>query len=183
MKVGIFGIGDLAANYLQRLTYSLEERFLYPFSIEPELALPASAFNSVKKQYFAPALMSQLKSAFPGDAKYALGITEVDLYGISLNYVFGDANPDDRVAVASVYRLRPEFYGHAPDDRLLSDRLLKETMHQLSHAQGLNHCYNQTCVMFYANNIYDIDQKSFLFCLDCEKKLKKTAALDRNAQT
>lgn len=181
MKVGIFGIGDLPSNFLQRLSLGLEERFLYPFSVEPALALPTSAFNSVKKQYFAPALMAQLKNA-PSGLKYALGIADVDLYGISLNFIFGDASPEDRIALVSLWRLRPEFYGHNPDEGLLSDRLLKESMHQLSHAQGLNHCYNQTCVMFYANNIYDIDKKSFLFCQDCERKLKKTAALDRQSQ-
>lgn len=180
MKVGIFTVGDVDLRLLYRLVCGLEERFLYKFLIESSLSAPTSAFNSVKKQYFAPALLNKMKVALSPEIKYALGITKVDLYGISLNYIFGDANVDERMAIVSYHRLRPEFYGHNGQNGVLFDRLLKESMHQLAHILGAKHCYNQLCVMYYSNNIYDIDKKSSLFCPECEKKLKKTAAYDRS---
>jgi len=179
VKVGIFTVGDVDLRLLYRLACGLEERFLYKFLIESSLSAPTSAFNAVKKQYFAPALLNRIKVAFPPEIKYALGITRVDLYGVSLNYIFGDANADERIALVSYHRLRPEFYGHTTENTLLFDRILKESMHQLAHVLGSKHCYNQNCVMYYSNNIYDIDRKTSLFCSECEKKLKKAAAYDR----
>lgn len=179
MKVGIFTVGEVDLRLLYQLVCCIEERFLYRFQIESSLSAPTSAFNAVKKQYFAPALMSKMKSSFSPEIKYALGVTRLDLYGTSLNYIFGDANPGEKIAIVSYHRLRPEFYGHEPDGNLLFDRMLKEAMHQLAHILGSKHCYNRNCVMYYSNNIFDIDKKSSLFCAECEKKLKKTATLDR----
>jgi len=179
VKVGLFTIGDVDLRHLHRLTAHLEERFFYRFEITANLSAPTSAFNAVKKQYFAPAIFNRIKTAFSPDFKYAIGVTHVDLYGISLNYIFGDANCDEKIALVSTHRLRPEFYGHTPESFLFFDRLLKESMHQMAHAIGSKHCYNQSCVMHYSHNIYDIDKKTSLFCSDCEKKLKKTAAFDR----
>lgn len=180
MKIGIFAIGDLDLKLLHRVVCGLEERFLYKFLVESNIALPASAFNSAKKQYFAPTLLSNIKSVFSSEIKYALAITEVDLYGISLNYIFGDANTDDRIGIVSYHRLRPDFYNHPPDQGLLYERMLKESSHQLAHLLGAKHCYNRACVMCYSSNIYDIDKKSSLFCAECEKRLRKTAIGDRS---
>jgi archaemetzincin len=180
LKIGVFTVGEVDVRLLYRLVCCLEERFLYKFSVESSVNAPSSAFNAVKKQYFAPALMNKLKLAFPADMKYAMALTCLDLYGASLNYVFGDANTADRIAIISYHRLRPEFYGHDPENSLLFERLLKESMHQLAHILGSKHCYNRNCVMYYSSNIYDIDKKSSLFCPDCERKLKKAAAYDRS---
>lgn len=179
VKIGLFTVGDVDLRLLYRLSCNLEERFLYEFFIESSLSAPTSAFNAVKKQYFAPALFNRIKGSFSPVIKYALALTCVDLYGVSLNYIFGDANPEERIALVSYHRLRPQFYGHSPQNGLLFERILKESMHQIAHVLGSKHCYDQVCVMYYSNNIYDIDRKSSLFCPDCEKKLKKTAAYDR----
>lgn len=179
MKIGVFTIGDVNLRLLYRLAAALEERFLYTFVVESNLSAPTSAFNAVKQQYFAPALLTRIKAAFHPNLKYALGVTSVDLYGVSLNYIFGDSSVEERIGLVSLHRLFPEFYGHAPDAPLLFDRVLKESMHQLAHVLSAKHCYNQSCVMFYSNNIYDIDGKMSLFCGECEKRLKKTAILDR----
>ncbi len=180
MKIGVFTIGDVDLRLLYRLVCCLEERFLYKFLIESNCPAPTSAFNAAKKQYFAPALINKVKLSFRGDVKYSLGVTRLDLYSSSLNTVYGDANLNEKIAVTSYYRLRPEFYAYQTGENPLFDRLLKEAMHQLSHAIGLKHCYNRHCVLYYSSTIYDIDQKSSLFCLDCEKKLKKTASYDRS---
>ena len=179
MRVGLFAVGDIDLRIISQLSCELEERFLYKFGLESSLSTPTSAFNAVKKQYFAPALLNRIKTAFPPAIKYALGLTRVDLYGVSLNYIYGDANVDDRIALVSYHRLRPQFYGHLTDEKLLFDRLLKESTHELAHVLGLKHCYNPACVMYYSTYIYDIDKKTSLFCSECEKRLKKAVVLDR----
>ncbi|MCL5055991.1 MAG: peptidase zinc-dependent [Firmicutes bacterium] len=179
MKIGVFTIGEVDLRLLYRLICCLEERFLYKFLVSSNYPPPASAFNAVKKQYFAPALMNKAKLSFHEDVKYSLGITRLDLYSSSLSAVFGDANLNEKIALTSYYRLSPKFYAYQNGENPLFDRLLKEAVHQLSHILGLKHCYNRHCVLYYSSTIYDIDQKSSLFCADCEKKLKKAAAYDR----
>lgn len=182
VKIGLFAIGEVDSTLLNRVVCGLEERFFYRFFIESSLSLPSNAFNSAKKQYFAPTLLSNIKMIFPSEIKYAMGITQADLYGVSLNYIFGDANPEERTGIVSYHRLRPEFYNHPPDFYVVCERLLKESTHQLAHLLGGKHCYNRMCVMYYSSNIYDIDQKTSLFCSECEKRLKKIAAHDRSSE-
>jgi len=45
-------------------------------------------------------------------------------------------------ALVSARRLRQEFYGLAPDQALLEQRLLKEAIHEIGHTCTLTHCEN-----------------------------------------
>jgi archaemetzincin len=47
----------------------------------------------------------------------------------------------------------------------------KETLHELGHILGLEHCPNPRCVMSFSNSIYDVDRKEARFCEMCKKKL------------
>ncbi|NKE72819.1 hypothetical protein MNODULE_18880 [Nitrospiraceae bacterium HYJII51-Mn-bac16s-1-B09] len=96
-----------------------------------------------------------------------LGVVALDLYAADLNFVFGEADSREGVAVVSVARLKPEFYGLPPDDALLHLRLLKEAVHELGHTYGLGHCPDLTCVMHFSNELKETDQKGESFCPEC----------------
>ncbi|TAK07877.1 MAG: hypothetical protein EPO39_05635 [Candidatus Manganitrophaceae bacterium] len=55
-----------------------------------------------------------------------LGVVAVDLYAADQNFIFGEADPREGVAVISVARLEPEWDGLPPDETLFHRRLLKE---------------------------------------------------------
>ena len=71
------------------------------------------------------------------------------------------------VAVISLHRLTPEFYGEAEDPRLLLERAVKEAIHETGHMLGLTHCQRPGCIMRFSNAIADTDNKGPGLCEDC----------------
>ena len=71
-----------------------------------------------------------------------------------------------------LHRLNNKFYGIPEDNALLSERLVKEVIHELGHNFGLVHCRNQECVMKSSTYVEDIDLKSLEMCDRCREELK-----------
>jgi archaemetzincin len=102
----------------------------------------------------------------PQDWRF-LAIADVDLYIPILKYVFGEAQMGGPCAVVSIHRLRQEFYGLAPDRPLLSQRLLKESVHELGHTLDLRHCQDYRCVMASSHSVEWIDLRESTMCDSC----------------
>ncbi|ASJ14347.1 archaemetzincin family Zn-dependent metalloprotease [Thermococcus radiotolerans] len=134
----------------------------------------SDAYNPLRRQYlgrrFLPALSEVGRKR---RARAVLGITNLDLYEEGLNFIFGLAHSGLGAAVISTFRLRPEFYGEAPDERLFVERTIKEAMHELGHVFGLGHCPDERCVMHFSNSIVDTDIKEPVYCPPCLRRLKK----------
>ncbi|MEM2352254.1 MAG: archaemetzincin family Zn-dependent metalloprotease [Thermoproteota archaeon] len=135
------------------------------------LKTPLYAYDKARKQYNSTLLLEHLAAVKPKGYGKCLGIFNVDIYARGLNFVFGEAIPNGGEALISLYRLRPEFYGDPPDEKLFRARVVKEAVHELGHAFGLTHCINSECVMHFSNSIIDTDFKSIQPCLACQTKL------------
>ena len=96
-----------------------------------------------------------------------LAICDFDAYSGHLNFVFGEAYVDGSISAIYIPRLRQEFYGLKPDESLFYQRLVKEAVHELRHAFGLNQCKNIRCVMHFSNLLFDTDIKASHFCNVC----------------
>lgn len=103
-----------------------------------------------------------------GKRAKVLAVTGEDLFIPILTYVFGEAQLAGDFAVVSYHRLQPERYGLAADRRLLMNRLVKESLHELGHTYGLVHCRDQECVMRTSTYAEDIDLKGGAFCRRCQ---------------
>ena len=164
----IDGVVTFVRDYYSRFGISAK------FSGELPVGPFSAALNPSRGQYlgrvFLPTLSALMEKL---GAKAALGITELDLYEEGLNFIFGLANPYLMSAVVSLHRLRNEFYGLQPDDELLLERAIKETMHELGHVFGLPHCPNKRCVMHFSNSLLDTDFKGPTYCPRCEEKLER----------
>jgi archaemetzincin len=171
-RISIVPINGIDSEFLKRLALCLEERFLYSCVVERRLRLAATALNSTRKQLFFNTLLARVAGETVAVDGLRLAVTDFDLYKISHQFVFGDASEEQRIALVSLHRLRSDFYGEAPDQNLLFQRTLKESVHDLGHALGLRHCFNPRCAMSFSSSIYDTDNKLSHFCEGCEKRVR-----------
>ena len=100
-----------------------------------------------------------------------LAVCDFDAYSDKLNFVFGEAHLDGRICAIYLPRIRQEFYGLKPDKSLFCQRIVKEAVHELGHAFGLNHCENIKCVMHFSNSLSDTDIKTNHLCNVCRGHL------------
>jgi archaemetzincin len=140
-----------------------------PVEIEAGFGDLAQAYNPERKQYLSSKLLAAFGEAQRGER--VVGIAEVDLYVPRLNFVFGEADIGSGTAIVSLYRLKPEYYGSAPNEALFLERATKEIVHELGHTFGLGHCSNNKCVMHFSNGLADTDLKEARFCSMCRPKI------------
>jgi archaemetzincin len=157
------------APLLHRLSESLERNLNVTIHRRTPWFDPETAFDAARGQYSSRALLRLLLDDPATDDRPILGVTSVDLCTPILTYVFGEAQLGGRAAVVSLHRLRAEMYGLPPDESLLFDRLLKESLHELGHTFGLIHCHRQQCVMHASTYAEEIDLKAAAFCSACRQ--------------
>jgi archaemetzincin len=169
VKITLKPLGNIAEEIMEELKGRVGGIFHCPVEIEAGLSDLAQAYNSERKQYFSSKLIASLKKAEREER--VVGIADVDLYVPRLNFVFGEADILSGTAIVSLYRLRQEYYGLAPDEALFMERATKEIVHELGHTFGLGHCPNNKCVMHFSNSLADTDLKEAHFCDKCRPKI------------
>ena len=136
-------------------------------SIAPDLLDLAFARHPERTQYHSTAIIDAIART-PGD-DILLAVTDLDLYIPILTFVFGEAQLGGRCAVVSYHRLTQEFYGLEPDQGLLIERLIKESVHELGHTLGMTHCDDYECVMAASYSVEWIDMKGSALCGECRQ--------------
>jgi archaemetzincin len=170
MRVELVSIGSIDTNVLEYLGHLLSERFNADVGVGSNIPIELFRADELRKQYLSTSLLRALCN-IPHFDKLLLGVADVDLYVPSLNFVFGEADPTNRVAVISLARLRPTFYGLQEDHTLFLERVGKEAVHELGHIFHLKHCTQRRCVMFFSNSLADTDLKEDKFCHECGRVL------------
>jgi len=166
-------VGKVEEGVLEFLQLRLADAFgLRVHCLDP-LPEPSYAFDPKRRQYSSVALMHELMKVCPPPDARVLGITERDLFIPVLSFVFGQAQLNGPLSVVSLARLHQEFYQFAADNRLLEERALKESMHELGHTFGLVHCPEKSCPMSLATNIRQLDLKRTEWCVSCEILLQE----------
>lgn len=164
-------MGEIGGAILESLRQPLAQAFGQETQIGDKMLLLRENYYYSRNQYLASPFLSAIPLPDPGNR--ALGVVDVDIFAPGLNFVFGMADIPGRRALISLRRLRPEFYGLPQDEKLFSERTLKEAVHELGHTYGLKHCPDPTCVMHFSNRLHDTDVKSWKFCPKCQQKVNK----------
>jgi archaemetzincin len=171
MKIGVLPIGHVDEAVLLRICEGLIR--VIPDTtcvlVDVTLSLREEIFDKKRKQYQSHAILSDVQGYAVKNTglNRVLGVVDADIFVPELNFVFGEATCPGKAALISLCRLRPEFYGNAPNMELFLERTLKEAIHELGHTLGLRHCSRSSCVMHFSNSISDTDIKQSLFCDKC----------------
>ena len=170
MAIDLQPIGEIDSDVLAGISAGIVSAFGNPVSLKTAISIPQSAFVPAREQYLADLVLADLKQYQNGDRRL-LGVTGINLFSRGLNFVFGQADYNNRIAVISLTLLKQENYGLPGDIALLIDRARKEAVHELGHTFGLGHCQDGACVMHFSNSLIDTDIKEVNFCRRCQPRL------------
>ncbi len=170
-RLELVRVGAVAPTVLRVLRQDLARYLAHPVWLSPEFLDPGPAFDPHRQQYLATTLMMALLDPPPPPGLHRMAVTGVDLFLPVFTHVFGTAQIDGPVGIASLHRLRPEAAGDPPDRELLRQRILKEVLHELGHTFGLVHCRVPWCAMRASRVPEQVDLKDAAFCDECAERL------------
>lgn len=138
------------------------------------MEIPRDSFDPKRGQFHSTRILKELLLDVPDDALKVQGVIAEDLHIPILTYVFGEAQLGGVASVVSLARLRQEFHGLRPNERLYLERVHKESLHELGHTFGLVHCHDRKCLMYLSNTILDVDSKGSGYCRHCFETILST---------
>jgi archaemetzincin len=180
--VHLLPVGKLEPSLPEDLRRSITRCFGVRAEILPVELDPAPAYHVERQQYHSSELLQRMQALVRPEFWRVIGITAVDLYIPILKYVFGEAQLGGPCAIVSFHRLRQQFYGLDLDDALLSQRLLKESVHELGHTFHLHHCQDYRCAMASAHAVEWIDLRENSFCESCRSQVEYGVSSARGLQ-
>ena len=172
-NIYISPIEPVDKKYFDELCSSVEAIYNLPVKLLNVDIKAEIAYDYSREQYKSSVILKELINLNPENCVKIIGVTDVDLFVPVLTFVFGEAQLNGKNALASITRLKNEFYGMPQNEILLKSRLLKEVIHELGHTFGLYHCNNYECVMCSSSYVENIDLKSENFCQNCRSVLTK----------
>jgi len=128
------------------------------------------SFDSNRGQYDAAKIIEAFERE---NSAPSIICTTVDLFIPIFTFVFGLAKLGGDVGIVSSHRLENQFYGLPDNEELLSQRLLKEVIHEFGHLMGLRHCRQFDCVMASSTSADDVDIKKPVYCNTCQMIFEK----------
>lgn len=146
--------------------------------IDKKRQLPEKAYDSSNKKYSAELILNDLSRNFTIDIsnENALLVTNEDIYTQDSDHITGYADSKTRMCVASLARLKNEFYGLKPDNESFLDRASKEAIREVAHIWGLPDCPNTRCVMYFSEELPKMDKKTGRLCVKCKAAFNKLRA-------
>ena len=176
--VHIWWIGADAAD--DRLMEAVRARTTEVFGIHVRLYRhvdrPHHAFDPRRGQHSSTAILKWIVGREqPG--RRTLAITDADLFIPVLTFVYGEAQLGGRAAVVSTARLAMGQDGRV-NEAAVTERLVKECVHELGHTFGLLHCDTPGCVMARSVNLIEVDAKATTLCGPCEARYRELREKD-----
>jgi len=166
-------MGEIDPDILQSAALCLWHTFGIEVKHADPMQVEADAYDSKRMQYGSINILRVLHKWTPKDAYRVLALTDKDLFIPVLSFVYGHAQFEGKVGIVSIARLRQEYYGFPADKELLTNRTLKEVVHETGHMFGLTHCNDTSCPMALSTNIRMLDKKGVSLCESCTLLLKE----------
>lgn len=170
--IHLIPVGTIDLALLEDLCAAIPKRFKVDCKVAPFALDPAATYHPERQQFHSSEILQHMYALLQPHDWRLLAVADVDLYIPILRYVFGEAQVGGPCAVVSTFRLRQEFYGLDRDDALLSERLLKECVHELGHTLSLRHCQDYRCVMASSHAVEWIDLRESVLCNACRSQVE-----------
>lgn len=172
MLVRVIPVGRPSQAIMEAIVNGLPQYSGIKAKLLTSMTVPKETWNQWRKQYNAENMLAVLNGSaaatFIEKSVPSLFITEMDIYYDGLNFVFGLEDPTMAACIVSIARLRPEFYDNTPNASLLTERAVKEAVHEVGHMLSLEHCRRPSCVMAFSPSVSDVDTKKAELCADCQ---------------
>jgi archaemetzincin len=169
-EVIVHPFGDIEEALIEIVRHAIEQEFRVRSIVGERRSIPGGSYSRQRAQYKSTTFLNEL-SRNSSKEKLRLGVANVDLFVPDLNFVFGEASSRRRVAVFSIARLDPQFYGEPANPKQLTLRAMTEAIHELGHAFGLGHCKRADCVMWFSNTLAETDRKGSKLCEACAQRI------------
>src|ERR1700686_2235175 len=176
-SVYLLPVGKVDITLLRELRAAIPGGLDLDCEILPYVLDPTPSYHAERQQYHSSEILRRMQGLVRPQDWRVLAIADVDLYIPILKYVFGEAQMGGPCALVSTYRLRQEFYGLDRNDALLSQRLLKESVHELGHTLDLRHCQDYRCVMASSHSVEWIDLRESALCDSCRIQVESKTSL------
>jgi len=175
--VHLLPVGGVDLALLEGLRTEIPRRLRVRCEIHPCVLDATASYHPERQQFHSSEILQRMQGLVRQQDWRLLGVADVDLYIPILKYVFGEAQMGGPCAVVSAYRLRQEFYGLDADGKLLRERLLKESVHELGHTLHLHHCEDYRCAMAASHSVEWIDLREKALCESCRARVEANSSL------
>lgn len=176
-------IGNTPKNTLNILKHNIEHQYKSTVIILPTITLPDNFINYEKgKRYAASSVIKHLKEVMPDTVQYIVGITNEDIYTTKQDKWGNIKKPESTYKIWGIMGLgyKPGKSCIISTARLYSnneyqyvERIIKITLHEIGHNQGLDHCPDKNCLMTDAvERISTVDNAQKLLCDKCYNTIK-----------
>jgi archaemetzincin len=126
--------------------------------VKTDMEIPAKAFVDVRNKYYAGRILDDLEAMKTDDCIAIIGYVNEPIFVGRYPRINGVGNPKQNAALVSFFML-----GEGDDD-LHRHRALSESMHELGHVFGFEHCPFSFCAMMEASDVSTLDSRSESFC-------------------
>lgn len=134
----------------------------------PRLAFDVNLGKYRVEGFFLKALdiKTEVERVYNLSIDKVLMLTDVDICDPPHMDGFGYADMTHLFAIVSIYKLQ-----RGATKQVFRERLVKESLHELGHTYGLDHCARSVCPMSVSASVMEIDVKSTEFCPRCVNML------------
>jgi archaemetzincin len=172
-KLIVVPFGEVDYFMINKLATGLSSTLSLTANIMQGVKIPTEAYNIMKSQYFSTVLLQKLEVMKSQRRELMLGILEEDIYNARNHYLISEMDRLTGCGVISMLHLRSDFYGLPENEKWIYPRLFKESYRIVAQLMGMKVCRNPNCVLYFSEDMRDIDDKNDKLCDICQREYFK----------